>query len=195
MKLGFLASHGGSAARYIISAARSGEINSTIGPVITNNACSAIRSWCRTNNVDVHYISRKTHPQNAVCDTAILSVLTAAKVDLVVLSGYMKKVGPTTLNHYRNRILNIHPSLLPQYGGQGMYGDRVHKAVLASSDKATGATVQFINADYDEGPVVAQETITVETTDTVASLRDKLKFIEGPLYVRVINKLESEGLV
>lgn len=189
MKISFLASHGGSAARHIISAIRSNQLTAELGVVITNNRDSEIYRWCMENDVEIAYISGATHPDDLEKDRAILHELTLAETDLIVLSGYMKKIGSMTLTEYSNKILNIHPSLLPKHGGQGLYGDKVHEAVLKSGDKLSGATVQFINAEYDAGPIVVQKTVCVEDSETVESLKAKVQAIECDLYLNSIKKI------
>ena len=111
------------------------------------------------------------------------------EVDLILLSGYMKKVGSLTLANYKNRILNIHPALLPKYGGQGMYGDRVHQAVLQHGENQSGASVHIVTAQYDQGPVLKQKTVCISTDESIASLREKIKNIEGQLYVDTLTSI------
>ena len=101
---------------------------------------------------------------------AILDALTRHDVELVVLAGYMKKLGPRTLTRYRGRVLNIHPALLPRFGGQGMYGARVHEAVLASGERETGVTIHVVDEEYDHGPIVAQCRVPVLAADTPETL-------------------------
>jgi len=193
MKISFIASHGGSAAKYIIQAILEGRLKAEIGIVITNNCNSDIRNWCTNNNIDIHYISRKTHPIEGEEDAAIHRVLLGSGTDIIVLSGYMKKIGSLTLSEYSNKILNIHPSLLPAYGGKGMYGDRVHKAVIESKDNLSGATVQFINEEYDEGPIITQKTINISSDETVESLKSKVQAIEGELYLSAIKLIAHKA--
>lgn len=187
--ISFLASHGGSAARTIINAVVSGALKARIGVVITNNRDSAIYAWCVENNVTVHYVSGNTHPDEALKDHAIKDLLLQADSDLIVLSGYMKKIGPATLAVFDGKMLNIHPSLLPKHGGEGLYGDSVHASVLAAGDTESGATVHFINEAYDEGPVIAQHVVPVLPTDDVTSLKKRVQAIEGELYLKAVEKL------
>lgn len=185
----FLASHGGSSAKAIIDAAKSGALNVEIGVVITNNRDSSIYEWCVDNDVRVHHVSGKTHPNEALKDEVVRGHLLQARTDLVVLSGYMKKIGPATLATFKNRILNIHPSLLPKHGGRGLYGDKVHESVLASGDKVSGVTVHLINEEYDEGPVLVQEEVPVLEDDSVLSLKQRVQEIESSLYISAIEKM------
>jgi phosphoribosylglycinamide formyltransferase-1 len=114
--------------------------------------------------------------------------------DLVLLAGYMKKVGPRLLKAYPNRVLNIHPALLPSFGGEGMYGLRVHKAVLDSGAKVSGVTVHVVDEVYDHGPIVAQETVPVEQDDTPETLAARVLKVEHHIYSSVV-KLFAEGRV
>lgn len=194
MKISFLASHGGSAARHLINKARTGELGVEIGAVITNNRDSVIYQWCHDNAVAVRHISGVTHPDEEQKDRAIHDALVDASTDIIVLSGYMKKIGPLTLSRYANRILNIHPSLLPKHGGKGFYGDRVHESVLRSGDRESGATVHYINEEYDEGPVIAQMKVSLSPDETLNSLKTKVQAMEGELYLQSIKTLLEKQL-
>jgi len=195
MKISFLASHGGTAAKHIIAAIRSNQLAAEIGVVITNNPDSVIYNWCNDNAVETVYINGNTHLDEAERDKAIYDKLFNAKTDLIILSGYMKKIGKTTLSAYSNRILNIHPSLLPRHGGKGLYGDKVHQSVIDSGDMQSGATVQFINEAYDEGPIFSQHIVDLVKGETVKTLKEKVQAIESELYLTSIKRILDEGLV
>ncbi len=188
MKISFLASHGGSSARKIIETIEHGELPGfEIGILITNNKDSAIYDWCLTHSIEVFHISSKTHSDNE--DQAIKKALQSAGTELIVLSGYMKKIGPQTLSAYSGKILNIHPSLLPKFGGRGMYGDFVHAAVIEAGETASGATVHFVTDAYDEGPLLLQKEVPVLSGDTVESLGQRVRAIEGDLYIDALKRL------
>lgn len=189
MKISFLASHGGSAVKHIVAAINKGQLNAEIGIVITNNIDSAVYKWCGENAIEVVCINGITHKCEPERDKAINEVLFNAQSDLIVLSGYMKKIGLITLSTYSNRILNIHPSLLPKHGGKGLYGDKVHQSVIDAGDKQSGATIQFINEAYDEGPVFSQQIVDVVKGETVETLKNKVQAIEGALYLSSIKKI------
>lgn len=192
MIISFLASHGGSAARAIIQAIRDGDLAAEIGIVITNNRDSAIFHWCLENDVLVRHISSKTHRGEEGADEAIETVLRDCGTDLVVCSGYMKKIGPHTLAAFPGRILNIHPALLPKHGGQGLYGDRVHAEVLEAGDSESGATIHVVSKEYDEGPVIAQCRVPVREDDSVETLRRRVQAEEPALYIRALRQLIAE---
>lgn len=189
LKISFLASHGGSAAKHIIAAIHNHQLNAEIGIIITNNATSNIYQWCEENSIKIAYISGNTHPDESKKDEKICNTLLNADTNLIILSGYMKKIGPKTLSQYSNRILNIHPSLLPKHGGKGLFGDKVHESVLKSAESISGATVHFINDEYDEGPIITQKIVNITKSETVESLKEKVQAIEGELYLNSIKKI------
>lgn len=189
--ISFLASHGGSSARFLISAMRKGELAATPGLLVTNNRDSAIFHWCLDNDMPVRHISSKTHRGEDNTDEAITDVLRAAGSDWIVCSGYMKVIGPRLLNAFAGRILNIHPALLPRHGGKGMYGDHVHHAVLQAGELESGATVHFVSAGIDEGPIVLQSKVPVLPGDDVAALRQRVQATEPELYLRALQNVLS----
>ena len=115
----------------------------------------------------------------------LLELLRKFRVDLVVLAGYLKRIPPTVIREYSGRILNIHPALLPAFGGEGMYGARVHEAVIASGARESGVTVHLVDNEYDRGPIVAQWRIPVEQSDTPETLAAKVLRVEHVVYPRV----------
>ena len=118
--------------------------------------------------------------------TQLLETLRRFRVDIVVLAGYLKRIPPLVVREYSGRILNIHPALLPEFGGEGMYGARVHEAVIASGAKESGVTVHIVNDEYDRGPVVAQWRVPVEPDDTPEMLAARALSVEHVVYPRVI---------
>jgi len=116
----------------------------------------------------------------------LLELLQRFRVDLVVLAGYLKRIPPRVVREYSGRILNIHPALLPDFGGEGMYGARVHEAVIASGARESGVTVHLVNDDYDRGAIVAQWRVPVEPGDTAEALASRILSVEHVIYPRVI---------
>ncbi len=186
--ISFLASHGGSSAKFLIAAMRSGDLIAEPGILITNNRDSAILHWCLDHDMTVRHISSKTHRGEDNADEAICSVLQQAGTELVVCSGYMKAIGPRTLAAFDQRILNIHPALLPKFGGKGMYGDFVHSAVLAAGEAHSGASVHVVSTGIDEGEVILQSQVPVTTDDTLETLRQKVQATEPSLYLAALKK-------
>ncbi len=189
MRLGFLSSHGGSTARAVTAACRRGELSAVPVLLISNNSASAVMQWAGEVGLSRAHLSSAAYPNPDDLDAAILKTLKNHEVDTVVLSGYMKALGPRTLGAYRGRLLNVHPSLLPLYGGRGMYGDLVHAAVLAAGERVSGATVHQVEAGIDEGEVAAQSRVEVRPGDSVAALRARVQATEGPLMIEALRAL------
>ena len=194
LRLGFLASHGGSNVHAIVDACRQGRLNATPCVVISNNSGAPVLERARREGIPYYHLSLKTHPIPEDLDKAILETLQAHEVSLVVLAGYMKRLGGQTISRYRGRMLNIHPALLPKYGGKGMYGNAVHEAVLAAGERVTGVTIHIVNEEYDRGPIVAQCEVPVADGDTVDSLRDRVLKREHELYVETLRRI-SQGKI
>ena len=119
----------------------------------------------------------------------LLNLLHKFRIDLVVLAGYLKRIQSKVIHEYAGRIVNIHPALLPAFGGEGMYGPRVHEAVIASGAKESGATVHLVDDEYDRGPIVAQWRIPVEPSDTPTTLAARVLNVEHIVYPRTIEMI------
>ena len=119
----------------------------------------------------------------------MLELLMRENVELIVLAGFLKKIDPHVLRAFEGRIINTHPALLPKFGGHGMYGRRVHEAVLSAGDRVSGVTVHFVTAEYDEGPVIDQAQVPVQPDDTVESLAERVQAEERKSLVRTIHNL------
>lgn len=189
LRLGFLASHGGSAMGVIVDACREGRLAADPRVVISNNRGSAALQRGEEAGQATYLLNGKTHPAPGELDLTILETLRSHDVELVVLSGYMKKIGLRSLDAYRNRILNVHPALLPKFGGKGMYGRLVHEAVLAAGERVTGVTIHVIDEEYDHGPVVARREVPVRDDDTPESLAKRVGELEGPLFVETLRAI------
>jgi phosphoribosylglycinamide formyltransferase-1 len=193
LRLGFLASHGGSNMQAIIDACTAGRLDAVPCVVISNNSDALALQRARAEGIPRYHISAASHPGTAE-DDAILRTLTAHGVDTVVLAGYMKRLGPRTLAAFRGRILNIHPALLPKHGGRGMFGKRVHEAVLADGDRVTGVTIHLADEQYDHGPILAQCEVPVLAGDTADSLAERVLRQEHRLYVETLQRI-SQGTI
>ncbi len=192
MKLAFLASHGGSGMRAVLAAVQSGELNAMPVLSISNNSGSPALVHARDAGLDTLHLSGRRYPDPAGLDVAMLAALQDAGADVLVLSGYMKALGPGVLAAFAGRLVNVHPSLLPKYGGRGMYGDLVHGAVLAAGETESGATVHLVEEGIDEGPILAQQRVPVLPGDTLETLRARVMAVEGPLLVGALKCL-GEG--
>lgn len=199
LKLAVLASHGGSNMQAIIDNIAAGRLNARVVMIISNNSESGALERARRAGIPWRHISSRTHPGPGEEDAAIVEAITGAGAQIVVLAGYMKKLGPLLLSTYRGRILNIHPALLPAYGGAGMYGIHPHEAVIAAGEKESGATVHLVTEHYDRGPILGQRRVPVEPGDTPETLQKRVLAVEHQIYTDVIQgiiegRITLEGL-
>lgn len=176
----------------VLDATQDNSLDARVNVVISNNSNSGALRRARNASVPTAHLSGKTHPRPADLDLAIANLLRDQQTNLVLLAGYMKRLGPITLDAFAGHIINTHPSLLPRYGGRGLYGLRVHEAVLASGDAETGATVHIVETDYDSGPILAQTRIDVRPDDTAQRLERRVKCCERELLLNTLRTLVTE---
>ena len=189
MNIAAMASHGGSILQAVIDACEDGSLAATVTLVISNNSDAMALKRAKKHGIDTLHLSARTHGNADELDEALTAALGEAKADWILLAGYMKKLGPRTLGAYRNRILNTHPSLLPKYGGQGLFGRNVHQAVLDAGDTESGATVHLVAEEYDSGPILSQVRVQVKSDDSVESLEGRVKSAERNLIVATLIEL------
>ncbi len=189
MNIGFLASHNGSNMQAIIDACKSGALQALPAVVISNNRDSGAIARAKQEKIPWYHLSGKTHPKPEDLDQAILDAMLKHDVDVIILAGYMKKLGMKTLSRFEGRVLNIHPALLPKFGGKGMYGMNVHEAVIAAGEKESGVSIHIVDADYDTGPVIAQARVPVEPTDTAEILAARVLRQEHKLFPETLQNI------
>ncbi len=163
--------------------------------VASNRADSPALLLAETASIDIAHFDANDD------GSELLDLLHRYRIDLVVLAGYLKRIPPRAIREYSGRIMNIHPALLPAFGGEGMYGARVHEAVIASGAEETGVTVHLVDEDYDRGPIVAQWRVRVDKSDTPESLAARVLNVEHVVYPRavemvaILQQLESKSPV
>lgn len=193
MRLAFLASNNGSSMRAIVAAIASGELDAEAVLVVSNKKDAPALAFARDEGIaDLHIPTMK---DEAGADAALREALTRADIDYVVLSGYLRKLGPQTLSAFKGRILNVHPALLPKFGGQGFYGRRVHEAVVAAREPVTGVTIHLVDEEYDHGPVIAQLEIPVSATDGAEDVERKVVLSEPGFFVDTLKRIASGQIV
>ena len=195
MNLGIIASHRGTNFQAIIDACRAMKLNARVTVAISNNSKSLALLRARKDNIPAFHISGKTHPNSSDRDEAMLSILSNHDVDFVVLVGYLKPVGKKTLSAFQQKVINIHPALLPSYGGQGMYGNRIHEEVLKNKDTETGITIHYVNDEYDTGEIIAQLRIPVDYSDSASSLAKRILINEHEFLIATLNYLINEEYI
>jgi phosphoribosylglycinamide formyltransferase-1 len=194
VKIGVLASHEGTTLQAVLDACRARAIDVTVAVVISNNGSSGALRRAGAMDVPALHLSSVTHPDSAGLDRAITDALLDRGVELVLLAGYMKKLGPLMLQTFRGRIINTHPALLPKHGGRGMFGHHVHAAVLAAGDTVTGVTIHHVEDEYDTGPAIAQARVPVEVGDTAESLAARVQARERELLVQTLGEIASGAI-
>ncbi len=158
-----------------------------VGLLVLNREAGA-RARADAASVPVALIPTKDRAEDDVGEE-MLATLDMHEVDIVLLAGYLRKLPPAVVAHFRGRVLNIHPALLPAFGGKGMYGRRVHEAVLEAGELRSGATVHLVTDEYDEGGIVGQWSVEVLPGDTAESLADRVLRVEHRLYPLAVDHL------
>jgi len=183
------ASGGGSNLQAIIDGCAVGKINAQVCAVISNNSKSMALQRARDAGIPAFHFSAKIIPDPAGLAKTILQTLLDHKTDIIFLAGYMKRIDPSILRQYENRIYNIHPALLPKYGGRGMFGLHVHQAVIDAGETQTGITIHKVDPEYDTGAIVAQCMVPVEKSDTAETLAARVLAREHIFLVETLGEL------
>lgn len=186
-KIVLFASGSGSNVENIVSYFRNND-RVTIAKVITNNKEAYVLERCKKLRVQAEY-----HSKEALNSSEFLGELQLLDPDLIVLAGYLLKIPAAWVTAFENKILNVHPALLPKYGGKGMYGAHVHRAVIASKEKESGITIHYVNEHYDEGAIIAQYAVSLNENETAESLAEKIHELEHQYYPQVIETLLNDA--
>lgn len=195
LNIGVFGSGRGSNFQAIVDALGRGTLPDTrITVVVSNNSDAGILSIARANSLPAIHLSMKQFMTEEEFVRAQLATLQAHTVNCIVLAGYMKKLHPRLIAAYRHRIVNIHPALLPAFGGRGMFGMHVHQAVISSGSPMTGATVHLVDEEYDHGSILLQKSIPVDRGETPESLAAKVLQLEHELYPEAL-RLIAEGKI
>ena len=192
VKLGFLASGAGSSAQAIVQAIRAGDLAAEARLLVSNNRGAAALEFAKAEGVPSLCIPTQADPEAA--DAALARAMADHEVELIVLSGYLRRLGAATLARYAGRILNIHPGPLPEFGGPGMYGRRVHEAVLAARAPASAIVIQLVDEEYDRGPEVARRAVEVRPDDTPETLEARIRALEPAFFVETLQRIARGDL-
>lgn len=184
-----LASGTGTLFSSIVQACSNNYLSARVISLISDNTQAPVLKKAQVSGVSIKIFNPKEFSSFSRWDEVLCQYLQIHNPDLILLAGFLKKIGPYVLSHFKNRILNIHPSLLPRHGGPGMYGIHVHRSVLESEDKKTGVSIHLVSAEYDSGPVLTQTEIPVSPEDTPESLQEKVKKVEQVFYVSTLRKI------
>lgn len=195
MRIAFFASHGGSNMQAILDATKSKQLHAMPTLLICNNPTAKAVERAKLFGIPVFVINGKTHSDEGEKDSTMAKILADAEIDIIVLAGYMKKIGPQVLANFSDRILNIHPALLPDFGGKGMYGMRVHNAVIAAGSSESGPTVHLVNERYDEGRILAQKRIAIVDGENPESLAQRVLKEEHNIFWQTLEKIVQGEIV
>ena len=191
LRIAVLASGSGTTLQAVIDACEDGSLDGEVVLVISNNSGSGAMQRARRHGIPAVHLSGCTHPALGDLDRAFVETLDRHQPDLVLLAGYMKRLGTRVLEAFGGRMINTHPSLLPKFGGPGMYGSHVHAAVIAAGQNETGVSVHLVDRDYDTGAVLAQRALPVEPDDNAASLAARVQAVERPFLVEVLGRIAA----
>jgi phosphoribosylglycinamide formyltransferase-1 len=193
-RLAVFASGRGSNFKAILEQINRGFISATVGLCITNNPNSGIIEIAEANEIPVKIYLPKEYSDNKAFNEAILIALIEAEIDYIILAGYLKLIGRKIVDRYSNKIINIHPALLPAFGGKGMYGHHVHEAVFKRGVKLSGATVHLVNNEYDAGPIVLQKAVSIEDALSGDEISKRVLKIEHEIFPQAVKLLVEDRL-
>ncbi|MBK6418998.1 MAG: phosphoribosylglycinamide formyltransferase [Ignavibacteria bacterium] len=191
VRIAILGSGTGSNAKALCEAAKSSESAFSVALVLTTSSAAGMCEVARGENVDLEVIPASVKGEEF--STKLCSLLEQYRIDVLVLAGFMRLVSTKVLTYMSGHVVNIHPALLPEFGGQGMYGLHVHEAVLASGRTETGATVHVVTEQYDEGAMIGQTKVPVFPEDSPSSLQQRVKETEHKLYPVALNHYIREN--
>jgi phosphoribosylglycinamide formyltransferase-1 len=194
MNIAVFASGRGSNFQAIFNAIDAGLLPAQIVVLISNKSDAGAMEIARAHNIPTQHLSQRMFSSEEAFADAMLEVLEKNHAEFIALAGYLKKIPARVIRQYRNRIVNIHPALLPSFGGEGMYGHYIHEAVIASGEKISGATVHLVDEEYDRGPILLQKTVAIASDDTPDTLAVKVLKIEHEIFPLAL-KAFAEGRV
>ncbi len=174
----------------VIDACKNKKINAKVVLVISNNSDAYALERAKKEKIDNYHVSEYKYKEGFI--DRLLELLAKYEINLVLLAGYMKKLPKEIVERYK--VLNIHPALLPKYGGRGMYGERVHKAVLEAKEKESGCTVHVVDEHYDNGKILNQIKVPVLEDDTVETLAKRVLEQEHIIYVDTVKKILTKEI-
>ena len=163
--------------------------NAKIELLVSNNPNSGSVSFAKNNSINTFIVNQKTHPNRSAYIKSLNDRLLSCNPHLIILAGYMKLIPKEVVEAFNNKIINIHPGKLPEFGGKGFYGMNVHNAVISSKVNSTAVTIHYVNEEYDKGLTIHEEPIEVYKDDTAESLSKRVLSYEHKLYSKIINQI------
>jgi len=185
--IAIFASGNGTNAEQLILKSQANDLNFSIKLIITNNQNAGVLNIAHKYVVPCFYWTNKSISNHE----SLIVFLVDNKIDLIVLAGYLKKIAPELVAAFPNKIVNLHPALLPKFGGKGMYGHHVHEAVLKANEKQSGITIHYVDEQYDEGNIIAQFIFDIDEKESLDSLQKKIQTTEHSNFYKVIDDICS----
>lgn len=193
MRIAVLASTRGTDLQAIIDEIKAGRLTVELSCVVSNDRHCYALERAHAQGFKTYWIDQKDHSRMEF-DREVVKILKTEQIDLVVLAGYMRILTSYFIGEFRGKIINVHPALLPKYGGKHFYGDKVHEAILKAGEKESGMTIHFVEEDVDGGPIILQKTCPVFPDDTINALKARVQALEGEWYPKVIQQF-SDGKI
>ena len=194
MNITVFASGAGSNFQALLDQQQQGNLNVHFVACISNNSTSQALLRAKEHHIPTHHISNTHFDSTQAYTHKLLHILTESNTDLIILAGYMKMIPLEIIQHYSHRIINIHPALLPAFGGQGMYGMNVHRAAIAYGVKLSGITIHFVDEEYDRGAIIYQETTPVRDGFSAEDLAQAVLALEHNSLWRVVKALSEKEI-
>jgi phosphoribosylglycinamide formyltransferase-1 len=189
MNVAVFASGGGSNFQALIDRVEQGDLHCTLALCVGNNSTATAFERAKKHGIPTRHIGPSHFPSEQAYADALLAVLKEYNIEIIALAGYMKKIPRSVIAAFPCRIINIHPGLLPAFGGKGLYGEKVHQAVLESGAKISGITIHFVDEEYDHGPIIFQEAVQVLDSDDCHALAGRVLKLEHASYWRVLEAI------
>lgn len=193
-RIAVFASGRGSNFNAILSKIKEGYIPASVGLCISNNPNAGVLNIAESNGIPAKVFLPKSYTDSQSYNDSILDELIKEEIDYIVLAGYLKMIGRQIVDRFNNKIINVHPALLPAFGGKGMYGHYVHEAVFNRGVKLSGATVHLVNNEYDAGPIVLQKSVSIEQAQNPEEIAEKVLKIEHEIFPKAVELLVGDRI-
>lgn len=193
-KIAVFASGRGSNFRAIFKKIQDGYLCCQIAVLISDNTKAGALEFADQNRINTVVVKPKEFQTPEAFGKRLIAILTEYQIDSILLAGYLKKIPDNVIGHFENRILNIHPALLPAFGGKGMYGSHVHQAVYDSGAQVSGVTVHFVNKVYDAGPILLQKAVNISECRSPEAIAEKVLSMEHEVYSQAVKILLEKDI-
>jgi phosphoribosylglycinamide formyltransferase-1 len=193
-QIAVFASGRGSNFRAIVKKIQEGFLTCQIAVLISDNSKAGALEFAERNDISTYVVKPRESPTPESFGKRLIDILTEHQVDYILLAGYLKKIPDNVIDRFENQIINIHPALLPAFGGKGMYGIHVHEAVFDSGMQVSGVTVHFVNKEYDAGPILLQRSVDIRKCQSAEEIAEKVLEMEHQVYPQAVKILLEKDI-